>query len=42
MSIKERGTTVKSRVGMNPADILASKVPSKRERLLENSRVEWG
>ena len=33
---------VQSRVGMNPADILASKVPSKRERLLENSRVEWG
>ena len=33
---------VQSRMGMNPADILASKVPSKRERLLENSRVEWG
>ena len=31
---------------MNPADILASKVPSKRvlenSRLLEKSRVEWG
>ena len=31
---------VQSRVGMNPADTLASKVPSKRP--LENSRVEWG
>ena len=33
---------VQSRVGVNPADIRASKVPSKRERLLEKSRVEWG